>query len=293
MGEDVAHLIFLCFQVEQVVFLGGHFDGDAFDDFYAEAFEAVDFLGVIREEAQFPGSQVLEDLGADPVFAQVRCKAQFFVGFDCVIALLLQGIGLELVDEAYAAAFLAHVEQDAPAFVVDALHSGCQLLAAVAAARAEDVTSEAFAVNAAEEVLAVADIALDEGDVVFAGQVIRKAEYFEIAEFRRHIGFCFTDHVLVVAAAVVLQIVDGDEFHVVLFGQFPELGRTHHRAVVGHDFAAQAYLLESCQAQQVHCGFCMAIAHEDTAAAGDEREHVARTAEIVRDDVIADAHARR
>ena len=53
MGEDVAHFILFRFQVEFVEFLGFHFDGDAFYDFDAEAFEAVDFFRGVREQADF------------------------------------------------------------------------------------------------------------------------------------------------------------------------------------------------------------------------------------------------
>ena len=66
--------------------------------------------------------------------------------------------------------------------------------------------------DAAQEVLAVADVTLDEGDVVFAREVVDVAVDFELAVLGRHLSDGFADDVFVVAAAVVLQIVDGDEF---------------------------------------------------------------------------------
>ena len=134
--------------------------------------------------------------------------------------------------------------------------------------------------DTAQEVLAIADFAFDQGDVVFAGQVVDVAVDLEFAELRRHLGDGFADDVFVVAAAVVLEVVDGDEFQAVFIGDFPEVRRAHHRAVIGHDFTAQADLFEPCQAHEVDRGFCVAIAGQDASAFGDEREVVARTAEI-------------
>lgn len=60
-----------------------------------------------------------------------------------VEALVLEGVGVELVVEADAAALLAEVEQDAAA-VGDALDRLAQLRATVAAGRAEDVAGVCF-----------------------------------------------------------------------------------------------------------------------------------------------------
>ena len=66
----------------------------------------------------------------------------------------------------------------------------------------------------------------------------------------------------------------------VLIGNFPQGRRAHHRAVVGHDFAAQADLFEACQAQEVDRCFRMAVAGQNAASFCDEGEVVAGTAEI-------------
>ena len=42
----MSHLMLFRFQIEFVEFLGFHFNRHAFYDFYAEAFEAVDFSGL-------------------------------------------------------------------------------------------------------------------------------------------------------------------------------------------------------------------------------------------------------
>ena len=71
-----------------------------------------------------------EYLRADAVIAEVRLEAELFVGFNGVVALILKGIGLQLVGEANAPAFLTHVDDRAPAFLFDAGQRGGKLVAA-------------------------------------------------------------------------------------------------------------------------------------------------------------------
>lgn len=100
-------------------------------------------------------AEVLQDLSADPVFAQVGRKAELYVCLNGIEALFLQLIRLQLVDQTDAAAFLAHIEQHATAFLVDLLHGCRQLLTAVAPAGTEHVAGQALGVYAAEQVLAI------------------------------------------------------------------------------------------------------------------------------------------
>ena len=68
-------------------------------------------------------------------------------------ALVLQRVGLELVAQADAAALVAaDVDDDARALGGDQLERALELLAAVAAAAAEDVAGEALGVDAHEHV---------------------------------------------------------------------------------------------------------------------------------------------
>ena len=94
----------------------------------------------------------------DVILPQVPGKAQGQVGLQGVHALVLEGIGPELVDQANPPAFLAHVEEDPPALSLDLGQGGGQLLAAVTAQGAEGVPGEALGVDPAQQVLAVADL---------------------------------------------------------------------------------------------------------------------------------------
>ena len=79
--------------------------------------------------------------------------------------------------------FLAHVQQDAPALLFDLAHGGGQLLAAVTAQGAKGVAGEALGVDAAEDVLPVTDVPLDQGDVVLPVETIHIAVGDKIAVF--------------------------------------------------------------------------------------------------------------
>src|ERR1700730_14265535 len=79
----------------------------------------------------------------DAVVALVVVEAERGVGVDGVEPLLLELIGAHLVDETDPAPFLVEVENHAAAGLVEPRHSELELIAAVAAARAEHVAGEA------------------------------------------------------------------------------------------------------------------------------------------------------
>ena len=112
--------------------------------------------------------EVDQDLRADAVVAQVGRQAELEVGVDGVVALLLQLVGPELVQQADAAALLGEVEQHALPLLLDHRERRLELLAAVAAHRVEHIAREALRVDADEHVLGAVDVALDERDVVLA-----------------------------------------------------------------------------------------------------------------------------
>ena len=175
MGEDVAHFFLFGFEVEFVVGLGGHFYGEAFYDFYAEAFEAVDFIRVVGEEMEFSGSQVLKDLGTDPIFAEVWGKAEFFVGFYCVIALFLQGIGFDFISQTDTPALvIEHIENQPPAFLFDHFHREVKLAATIAAQRTKSITGQTLRMGSDQYRLVASDLALDQGHMMIAMDDILK-----------------------------------------------------------------------------------------------------------------------
>ena len=166
MVQRVAHLVALGPQVGLVVGVGCGFDRHLLADREAVALEPDDLLRVVGEDADAGQAEVAEDLGADPVVAQVGGQAELEVGLDRVRALLLQLVGLELVEQADPATLLREVEQDAAALLLDLGQGRDQLLAAVTAHAVEDVAGEALAVDPDEHVLDPVDLALDHRHVV-------------------------------------------------------------------------------------------------------------------------------
>ena len=99
---------------------------------------------------------------------------------------VLQLVRLQLVHQADAAALVpAHVEDDAAALGGDGGQRRVELRPAVAAQRAEDVAGEALGVHADQDVLAVADVAAHERDVLDAVEQAAVADGGELAVLGR------------------------------------------------------------------------------------------------------------
>ncbi len=67
----MAHPGFFGFEVFLVVGIGGEGDGELLDDFESVSCEADDFFGVVGEEADAADAEVVEDLSAHSVVAEV------------------------------------------------------------------------------------------------------------------------------------------------------------------------------------------------------------------------------
>ena len=72
-------------------------------------------------------------MGADVVLARIGGESKREIRVERVHALVLQLVGAQLVQEANAAAFLAHVQNNATSLLLDLAHARGELLAAVAA----------------------------------------------------------------------------------------------------------------------------------------------------------------
>src|SRR6185295_11505092 len=216
-------------------------------------------------------------------------EAELQVGLDGVVALVLELVRLELLDQADAAAFLPDVEEDAALLAGDEGERGFHLLAALAAERVEDVAREAFGVDPDGDglvlhyrlaVLVGADVAHAEGDVeIFVDLRLVEVDA-ERAEPRRKVGLDdLLDEPLLVAA-VLDQLGDGRGLQPVFSGELEEVGQPRHRAVFLEDFDDDRRGLEAREADEVDGAFRVAGADEDAAAAGPERMDVAGAGEV-------------
>src|SRR5215211_1964711 len=141
--EDVVELLALRLQVAFVVSVRFDLDRDALRDLEPEPSQSHDLRKVVGNQADALQAEVLEDLGPDPVVSQVRGEAEPLVRLYGVEPLVLEMVGLHLVEEPYAPALLLHVDDHAFALCGDALHRRPELLAAVAAQRVQRVACEA------------------------------------------------------------------------------------------------------------------------------------------------------
>src|SRR5215470_9952255 len=108
-GEEVTHLLALGHEVALVALGGRNLDRHALDDLEAVPLDAHDLLRVVREDAQALRAEVDQDLRADAVVSQIGLEAQGVIGFDRVLAVVLQLVRAKLVQEPDPPPFLTHV----------------------------------------------------------------------------------------------------------------------------------------------------------------------------------------
>src|SRR6476620_4706104 len=91
-------------------------DRHLLDHLNAITFESDYLFRIIRQETELAYSEIIKDLRADSVIAQVAGKTEFGVCFDRIESLLLQLVGMNLCRESDAAALLPHVDQHSAGF---------------------------------------------------------------------------------------------------------------------------------------------------------------------------------
>src|SRR5258705_12239467 len=80
--ELVSQLCSFRFKILFVVRCRLGFDWQLLDDLQTEAFEADDFLGIVREQPDTAQAEVAKNLRAKSVLAKVRLEAELLVCFD-------------------------------------------------------------------------------------------------------------------------------------------------------------------------------------------------------------------
>ena len=136
--------------------------------------------------------------------------------------------------------------------------------------------------HAHEHVLAIGNVALDEGNVMLAVEIVDEAISGEISVLRRHFHTGSLPNKIFVGLAIVLQILDGDKAEAPFLRQLAKLGGAHHGAVFAHNLAAEADFLQARQAAEIDGGFGVAIALEHAVFLREQREHMPRATKILR-----------
>ena len=214
--------------------------------------------------------------------AEVRRKAELLVRFHGVGPVVLQRVGLDLVVQADAAPFLAHVEEDAPACFGDGLYRHLALHTAVAPQAAEHVAGEALAVDANQHRLLGADVAEHERDVLRGVDRGAVGEGAGGAVLGREPGLGNALDEALMLEAIGDDVGDGDDVDAELPGDFLQLRHAGHRSVGVHDLADDRARRQSGHPGEVDAGLGLARSDEHPARLSAEREDMPGPGEVGR-----------
>ena len=140
------------------------FDRHALDHLDPVLSERVQLSGVVRHDTRASHTEFAQHCGGRGVVASVDREAERDVRVDRVEATVLKRVRADLVEQTDAASLVAEVEEHAAVGAPHLLEAGFELLAAVAAERAERLTGQAFGMKPHEHRLITGDLAVDEGD---------------------------------------------------------------------------------------------------------------------------------
>src|SRR5437870_9607994 len=107
-------------------------DRHLFHHLKAVTFESDNFLGIVGQKTELADSEIEEDLRAKAVIAQVAWITEFGICLHRVESFFLQFVGVNFCREPDAAAFLAHINQNAIAFFLDLSQRRVQLVSTIA-----------------------------------------------------------------------------------------------------------------------------------------------------------------
>ena len=144
VSEQVAQLLFFGFEIGFIVGVGFYLDRQSFDDLYIS--EALYFPGIVGQQFQFFDTKMPEDKLHDLVGTLIGRKTKLMIGLYCIVAAILESIGVDLVEQPDIPALLAMIDQH-PALFCDQLQSKMELLPAIAFDRSQSVTGQAFGVH--------------------------------------------------------------------------------------------------------------------------------------------------
>jgi len=131
--EQMPHFDPLRLEIFGVVRIWFAPDRDLFDHLDSVTFQADDFFRIVGEETEFSHSQVVKNLRANAVIAQIAGETELGVGFHRVETFLLQFVGVNLRRQSDPTPFLPHVDKDAAGFAKLAEQAKSALAAAKAA----------------------------------------------------------------------------------------------------------------------------------------------------------------
>ena len=166
------------------------------------------------------------------------------------------------------ASFLAHVNQNPAAFLLNLPERCVQLIATVASARSEDIAGKTLTVHAHQRRLVLVDVAFHERKMVLAIKLRPIQMQIEIAVLSRQLYDLLELHELFPETAVSDQTLDGTNAQSMFFVELHQLWQTGHGAVIVQDLAKNSRWLQACHTCHVDRGFGMSCPSQHAAIFG-------------------------
>ena len=121
-----------CLKVEFIVWIGRNYQRHGFNYFDPIPFNSRSFDRVVGDKFDLPQTHFPHDTGANTIIAFILLESQLFIGLICVPTVILELVGLDLVEKSDAASLLVQIYDHTFALFFHNLHGFVELLATVA-----------------------------------------------------------------------------------------------------------------------------------------------------------------
>ncbi|MNM93375.1 hypothetical protein D3C81_1057480 [compost metagenome] len=128
--------------------------------------------------------------------------------------------------------------------------------------------------------LIAVDLAFDQCDMFFVIDIIRVGDGAEFTVIGWHAHLDLARDQLLLFIAVMDQVLDADQFKVIGFGDFHQIRQPSHGSVFLDDLTDHAGRIGAAHPGQVDRRFRMTGAPQHAPLFGNQREHMARPAEV-------------
>lgn len=191
--DVVAHRFDFRREVPQVFLARRGLERDPLMNSRAVAFELIDLVGVVGEQAYRTHAEVIEYRSADAVVPRIGLVADGQVGLDGIHARVLQLVRPQFVDQTDPASLLTEIEQHAVSGFLDEPPGLPELLAAVASKGSEQVPGNAFGVQAHQDPVFILNFTNDQGEVLVGAARGMEDDQLRRSELGRQecLGFLF------------------------------------------------------------------------------------------------------
>ena len=158
----MAHTVFFGFEIELIFSDRINNNWDTLFNFQSITVDPDDFSRIVGHQPDTFDSEIQQYLGTDAIFPQIGGESEFFVGFDGIAPLLLKFVCVQFIFQSDPPSFLPHIDQNAAAFGGDHFHCGMELISAITAGGAENITGQTFTVDPHQNGIFVPDITADQ-----------------------------------------------------------------------------------------------------------------------------------